>query len=234
MAEAGSQGLLRILGVGFGLAVVVGGVIGQGILRTPGIVAGGWDAKEIIPRRVAAGRPDSDDRCDVDRRTRTSLPSSGGPYTFARRAFGNLVGLMTGWVDWLAQTATAAFISIVFAECVHRLGFLAHVSNAAIGMLFIAMLTALHLIGTRASGWSQNIGSAIKALMLIAIVAAFIFSPAHQPSSVSPVLTLAAAIGAMRAIYATYGGWNAAAYFCEEVRDIGRSLPRATFAASRS
>lgn len=31
--------LLRVLGVAFGVAVVVGGTIGQGILRTPGIVA---------------------------------------------------------------------------------------------------------------------------------------------------------------------------------------------------
>ncbi len=31
--------LLRILGIGFGIAVIIGGVIGSGILRTPGLVA---------------------------------------------------------------------------------------------------------------------------------------------------------------------------------------------------
>lgn len=31
--------LLRILGVGFGIAMVVGGAIGTGILLTPGLVA---------------------------------------------------------------------------------------------------------------------------------------------------------------------------------------------------
>jgi len=30
--------LLRLLGVGFGVAVTVGGTVGVGILRTPGIV----------------------------------------------------------------------------------------------------------------------------------------------------------------------------------------------------
>ncbi len=35
--------LLRILGVGFGLAVGVGNTIGGGILRTPGEVAGTWE-----------------------------------------------------------------------------------------------------------------------------------------------------------------------------------------------
>ena len=38
--ERAAGELLRILGIGFGLAVVVGGVVGQGIMRTPGIVAG--------------------------------------------------------------------------------------------------------------------------------------------------------------------------------------------------
>ena len=36
---AAPGGLLRILGVGFGLAVIVGSTLGIGILRTPGLVA---------------------------------------------------------------------------------------------------------------------------------------------------------------------------------------------------
>lgn len=31
--------LLRVLGIGFGLAVVIGGTVGVGILRSPGAVA---------------------------------------------------------------------------------------------------------------------------------------------------------------------------------------------------
>jgi APA family basic amino acid/polyamine antiporter len=34
------RGLIRILGVGFGLAVIVGSTLGIGILRTPGLIAG--------------------------------------------------------------------------------------------------------------------------------------------------------------------------------------------------
>ena len=34
------RGLHRILGLGFGLAVIIGSTIGIGILRTPGLVAG--------------------------------------------------------------------------------------------------------------------------------------------------------------------------------------------------
>ena len=40
--------LLRVLGLAFGLAAVVGGMVGQGILRTPGIVAGAAHSPELI------------------------------------------------------------------------------------------------------------------------------------------------------------------------------------------
>lgn len=36
--------LLRILGIWFGLAVAIGGMVGVGILRTPGIVAANLDS----------------------------------------------------------------------------------------------------------------------------------------------------------------------------------------------
>src|SRR5438132_7529330 len=45
-AEPG--GLLRILGVAFGLAVIVGSTIGIGILRTPGLVAAQLTSRSSI------------------------------------------------------------------------------------------------------------------------------------------------------------------------------------------
>ena len=67
--QEGSRGkLLRVLGLGFGLAVVVGGVVGQGILRGPGIVAAAVPHETLIlvflarwrgsrhPYRFPAGR----------------------------------------------------------------------------------------------------------------------------------------------------------------------------------
>ena len=40
MANAAPGKLLQVLGLGVGLAGAVGGTIGAGILRTPGLVAG--------------------------------------------------------------------------------------------------------------------------------------------------------------------------------------------------
>ena len=47
--------LLRVLGVAFGVAAVVGGMVGQGILRTPGIIAGAIHSPELILALWAMG-----------------------------------------------------------------------------------------------------------------------------------------------------------------------------------
>src|SRR5580700_838773 len=47
-ASAPPQGLLRVLGLVFGLAVVVGGVIGSGIMRAPGIIAQAFTTTPLI------------------------------------------------------------------------------------------------------------------------------------------------------------------------------------------
>ena len=47
-SAAAAGGLMRILGVGFGLAVIVGSTLGIGILRTPGLVAGQLDSRSSI------------------------------------------------------------------------------------------------------------------------------------------------------------------------------------------
>jgi APA family basic amino acid/polyamine antiporter len=75
-----------------------------------------------------------------------------------------------------------------------------------------------------------NIGSALKALGLIALVAAlFSARPAATPAP-PPAFGWLAAITAMRAIYGSYGGWQAAIYFSEEMHAPERNVARAIFA----
>src|SRR5215218_2900723 len=89
--------LLRILGLAFGLAVVVGGVVGQGILRTPGIVAGAIpDPTWILALWAAGGIIILIDACSLVE-LGASIPKEGGPYALARRAYGRVPGTVMGW-----------------------------------------------------------------------------------------------------------------------------------------
>lgn len=79
--------LLRILGVTFGVAAVVGGMVGQGILRTPGIVASALHSPELILLLWLAGAAMAAVSAFAYLELGTAIPCAGGPYDYIRRAY---------------------------------------------------------------------------------------------------------------------------------------------------
>ena len=236
MTNTPSGQLLRVLGLGFGLAAVVGGVIGQGILRAPGIVAANLPDPLWIMAAWAAGGLFTLIDAFATVEVAASVPEAGGPYAFARRALGPLPGFLTGWADWLQNVVSSAFFSVVFAEFVHRLGLFGGISTGVLAIGLNLAVLAINLTGTRGSGLSQSIGSAVKgAGLLVLVIALFtlgggdaVAAPAAAPLA-SGGIGLLAVVAAARAIYGTYGGWNCATYFGEEVEQPARVVVRATF-----
>ncbi len=232
--------LLRVLGLVFSLAVVVGGVIGSGIMRAPGEVAkaitepwlilvawilGGGSAMLAAMPLVEAG---------------ASVPLAGGTYSISARAFGPGVGFLNGWLTWLQYTASNAFISVVFGEYVHRLGLLPMVHAGVLGCALMLTVTVLNWSGTKVSGLSQSIGSAIKGGLFVVIVAVLFLAPhgvapasmsvvAHLGKAAGPITSIGALATAISVIYQTYAGWDGAIYFSEEVDNPQRNVARATF-----
>ena len=226
--------LLRVLGLVFGLAVVVGGVVGQGILRAPGIVAGALSNETLILAFWLVGGALAAITAFALVELATSIPRAGGPYTFVSRAFNPFAGTLTGWIDWLNGIVAIAYFAVVFAEYLERLGLFIAVPIAVLAVALIVAVTAINWMGTRASGISQTIGSALKGLGLLLLVGLLFAAPeapatATTSSVSSPTLTLAAVAIALRAIVTTYGGWNAAAYFSEEIRAPERNIARSVF-----
>ncbi|MDQ3078365.1 MAG: APC family permease [Pseudomonadota bacterium] len=229
--------LLRILGLAFGLAVVVGGVVGQGILRTPGIVAGAVpEPSWILLLWVAGGLVILIDACSLVE-LGASIPKAGGPYALARRAFGYVGGTVVGWGDWLTNVLVLSFISVVFGEYCHRLGIGTGWPVGAIALLLIIGCSAINWTGTRISGASQTLLSAFKGAALIALVVAlFVMGGEAAPAAatapaqtISPTLAVGGLLVAMSAILNTYGGWTGSVYFGEEIVTPERNIARATF-----
>jgi APA family basic amino acid/polyamine antiporter len=221
--------LLRVLGLGFGLAVIVGAVIGVGILRTPGEVArhlantwlilGMWLAGGVYALVAAASVTELG----------TMLPESGGYFVFARRAFGDSVGFTVGWTDWIGQSAAIAYASIALGEFAGDL-FPALVGRETwIGVSVILAFALLQWSGIRTSSRVQQTTSLIKALAFFALVAACFFLAGTKPAAPAIVRSEpmgAALVLAFSAIVLTYDGWYEALYFTEELHDPVRQLPR--------
>jgi APA family basic amino acid/polyamine antiporter len=221
--------LLRIFGVMFGVAVVVGGMVGQGILRTPGIVAGAVHSPQLILLFWAAGAALAAISAFAYVELGTAIPLAGGPYDFVRRGFGPLAGVVAGFAVWLISITTMAFLAIVAAEFLHRLAVWPSVSTSGIAVGILALFWAVNWTGTRISGGSQIVFSAFKAAALAALVVLLLAQP---PVAQPPVADLTGPVGlaaiaiAMRAIVNTYGGWEDVVHFGEEMHKPERTLPR--------
>jgi APA family basic amino acid/polyamine antiporter len=221
--------LLRILGAGFAVAVIVGAVIGVGILRVPGEVAAHLASTPLILTLWLAGGIYALLAAVSVTELGTMLPETGGYFVFSRRAFGNATGFTVGWTDWIGQSSAIAYASVAFGEF-----FVALVPSAAgretiIAVAIIAAFGVLQWSGIRASSRFQQATSLIKAVAFLALVAAcFLFggnkTPQPEPARTEPLFV--AIILAAQAIILTYDGWYEALYFTEEIEDPVRHLPR--------
>src|SRR6266478_8039256 len=122
MKSETSGQLRRVLGIGFGLAVSIGGTIGVGILRTPGLAAEQLHAPLAIVLLWVAGGIYTLVGASCLTELGLMLPQAGGFYVYVRRAFGNTTGFAVGWTDWLMYCSVLGYLSIAIAEFVAALG----------------------------------------------------------------------------------------------------------------
>ena len=234
--------LLRVLGVGFGLAVIIGNTIGAGILRTPGEVAanlphlgfffGVWIIGGLYALLGAFSIAELG----------TSLPRSGGQYVFARHALGDYAGFVAGWSDWLSTCGSTAAVALVIGE--YAVALFPALGAGREPLLASAVALGFALLQWRGVAWgsnTQNLTSLLKAIAFGAfIVACFVFGGRDVGSETAAFSRTAAAtttalpffvalILSLQAVIYTYDGWTGVIYFSEEVREPARDIPRALF-----
>jgi len=226
--------LLQVLGVAFGIAIIVGNTIGSGILRTPSSVAGLLPSRGMFLLAWVAGGAYALLGVMSLAELGVIVPRSGGQYVFAQRAFGSYAGLIIGWSDWVSTVATFSAASILIAEYSGALFPPLANSRLAVGIGVVVLFTVLQYRGVKWGDAIQQTTTLLKALAFAAlIVACFTLAPASGPATAPSAPAQAIGIGAivlaMQAVIYTYDGWNGMLYFSEEVRDPGREIPRAMF-----
>ena len=222
------SGMKRVLRVRDGLAITVGIVIGAGILRTPGLIAeylgNGWLILAVwVVGGVVAGLSTL-----VLAEMAAALPRAGGKYVYAREAFGPVAGFVTGWSELLVSRAfSGAVKAVAIAEYLIILVGSGSVRLLAVGV--VVGYVVIHLGGLKVGTTFQNVTTAIKVLVLVAIAAAGIAAGDGrglvEPITVERASLLGLALAYQSVAFAYYG-WEDAAKMAEEIRDPGRSLPR--------
>jgi APA family basic amino acid/polyamine antiporter len=228
--------LLRVLGVGFGLAVIIGNTIGAGIFRTPGDIAahlqspwlflGVWIIGGLYALLGAVALAELG----------TMLPRAGGQYVYSRYALGEYAGFIVGWSDWISTCGSAAAVSLVIGEFAGKLIPTLNGRDVVTAAFVAIVFAVLQWRGVSWGSRTQNTTSLLKAIaFLILIAAAFIAGSGGAFTTTSTTATpagLGLMVGlvlALQSVIYTYDGWSGVIYFSEEVKDPGRSIPRALF-----
>lgn len=225
--------LLRVLGVGFGLAVIIGNTIGAGIFRAPGSIAAQlpsvgpflliWLAGALYALLGAISLAELG----------TMIPRSGGQYVFSRYALGEYAGFIVGWSDWISSCGSTAAVALVVGTFSGALFPALDGKAPAIAAAVTILFAVLQWRGIVWGSNIQNLTSLLKALAFLAlIVAAFALGGGggaltnSQPIATSAV-TFTAVVLSLQSVIYTYDGWAGVIYFSEEVKHPGRDIPRA-------
>jgi APA family basic amino acid/polyamine antiporter len=225
--------LLKVLGVAFGLAIIVGNTIGSGILRTPGDVAASLPSGAWFMGVWAAGGLYAMFGALTLAELAVMLPQSGGQYVYARRALGEYAGFVIGWTDWISCAAAVAAGSIALGELSGSLAPALAPYGTMIAVAVTLIFSALHWIGVRSGDLTQQLLSTIKVLALLAVAVACFAAPGGGgandtgPPFPSGFVFLSALVLAFQNVLYTYDGWNGVVYFGGEMRDPARQIPRA-------
>src|SRR5436190_9634205 len=223
--------LLRGLGRWDFTAIVINTIIGAGIFGLPAKIYAQIGSYSLIAFAACAVIMGLIVLCYAEVSSR--FTKTGGPYLYAREAFGPLVGFEVGWLYWIVRVATFA------ANCnllVTYLGFFIPSANEGwfrVGfiILVVLLITAVNVFGIRESATMTNIFTAGKLLPLfvLAVVGLFFIQPANFSfASVPEYSSFSSAV--LLLIYA-FVGFEAATVLAGETKDPEKTVPFGTLTA---
>lgn len=229
--------LLQVLGLAFGLAVLVGNTIGMGILRTPGEVAALLPSVPLFMMVWVAGAGYALLGALTLAELGAMRPRSGGQYTFVHHALGPFPGFLVGWTDWISTVGSLAAVAIVLGEYAGPLVPALAGRESATAAVVVVGFGLLQWRGVKLGDVTQQVTSLLKAAALVALaVVAMLMTgesataaaavPAAVPVLPSGLVLAGAIVVALQSAIITYDGWTGPIYFGEEVQDPGRNIPR--------
>ena len=232
-ADEGGPKLKRSLGMWMTTALVIGNMVGSGVFLLQALLAS--DAGPISLIALLLTGIGALCLALVFGNLGRAIPRTGGPYAYARRAFGDFIGFWTAWGYWIAAWVGNAAIAIAFVAYLGvfwpKLGESggANITATLVAIGAIWLLTVVNILGVRETGWVQLVTTVLKfvPLLVIGVVGLFFidggnFKP-FAPVGIGGGITAAAALTLWAFI-----GLESATVPAEEVQNPEKTIPRAT------
>ncbi|MBN8211404.1 MAG: amino acid permease [Xanthomonadales bacterium] len=236
----------RVLGLWSAIALVAGNMIGSGVFLLPASLAP-YGAISLIGWGITLGGALL--LAMTFSRLAARGAQAGGPYAYAREAFGDTIGFIIAWSYWISIWCANAAIAVAFAGSLGSL-FPAVVASpvrgAAVALAALWLCAAINLIGVREAGRLQIITTVLKLLPLLLFggIAIWLIEPQYlQPANgmlsngtlSNSMLASDAPLSMASTIHATVAltlwaflGLEAATIPAGAIQGAERTIPRAT------
>jgi APA family basic amino acid/polyamine antiporter len=210
-------------------ALVIGNVIGAGIYFLPVSLApfgiysiGGWLVTAVGALMLALVFG------NLARRNQ----NVGGPYTYARMAFGNTIGFQMAWCYWASCWISNSTLAIA---CVSYLSvFVPSLASnrllaTGVGISLVWLATAINAKGVKQASLVQILLNIVKLSPLIAVgfIGLFFINDKNLVSSHMPIKASMINSAALLTLYA-FLGMESATIPAQHVINAQKTIPRAT------
>ncbi|MGZ4706376.1 MAG: amino acid permease [Acidimicrobiales bacterium] len=218
------------LGVGTATAIVVGSIIGVGIFNLPASLASYGPISLFAMALTTVGAVAL---AYMFAALTRRLPADGGPYAYARAAFGNMAGFSNAWLYWI--TAWSGNAAIVVGWVLYVQEFVNKDANKlfsiVLALVGLWLPAAINLNGVKSMGAVQLYTSVLKFIPLVFMSTVGLFSISSANFQVwnrSGGSAIGAIGGAMALCLFSYLGVETASVAAAKVRDPDRNVPKAT------
>ena len=217
-------------GIGTAVALVMGSIIGVGVFNLPTSLA---PIGPITLVSMALTTIGALALALLFAALSRRLPADGGPYAYARVAFGNGIGFMNAWSYWITAWAGNAAIAVGWVLYVEHFINKDHNTLFSIVLVLVGLWlpAAINLSGVQNMGAIQVITTVLKfaALAFVSTVGLFFIKTANfTPWNVGGQSIVVAIGSGMAIALFSYLGVETASVAAGKVKDPDRNVPRAT------
>lgn len=220
-----SEGLVRAIRRWDLVAIAINGIIGAGIFGLPSKVYALSGVASLVAYLVCAVVVIFIVLCFAEVGSR--FADTGGPYLYARRAFGPAVGFGVGWLLWLARlTAFAANCNLMVAYLSY---FWPAVGGGSIRKIFIVAVvmafTLVNLVGVRDAALVSDFFSVAKLVPILIFISVGLFYLNPENFSASELPSYGGFSQSVLLLIYAFTGFEMAVIPTGEVRDPKRDIP---------
>jgi APA family basic amino acid/polyamine antiporter len=212
--------------------LVIGGIIGADIYVVSSIGAGAMGPLSLVVWALAGMMTIiialSFARCA------SLVRDVGGPFAYAKEAYGSFAGFVVGWSLWIAEWVSLAVFPIAFVR--YLLFFIPDLSiliQILIKVGFVVVLATTNIVGSKAAGRTNDVLTLVKLVPLILFsiggMAFFVFSPVTMIANYTPFAPFGVGDfgSALIVIFWAFAGFEVSTIPSDSIEDPERTIPKA-------